>query len=89
MRDRHGRSGPEGEEPAHVQRVSHKFVESGCLEGKSSLLFSQQIESHLPQSEQVEVVNEERGRQHQEPSKGKQRQQHTGSESVEVVSYSP
>src|SRR5262245_52207932 len=73
VRHAHSWSGPEAEEPAHVERMPDDLVWSRCPELECFIFPSQQVERDLPQSEQVEMVNQKCGGQYQKPSKSKQR----------------
>src|SRR5262249_61592164 len=75
VRHGHSRRSPEGEKPARVQRMSDELVWSRCSELERYVFPSQQVEGDLPQSEQVEMVNQKCGGQYQKPSKSKQRKQ--------------
>src|SRR5262249_25621291 len=68
MCERHHWRHPECEEPADVERVSHKAVWSRSHELHGLIGSSQQVQPDLTQTEQVEVVDQERRDKHQSPA---------------------
>ncbi len=78
MRARHRRSEPERHKPSHVKRMPNVLVEQRRAEGQLRVRFPDQIQPNLPQSEQVEMVDEERGDQH-----------HAESQSEQLVNHQP
>ena len=59
--DGHGRSGPEHQQEAHIQRMAHVAVEPGGVELQRGVLDPTQIQIHLAQTEEVKMV-EQKGR---------------------------
>src|SRR5215469_18899099 len=49
---------PEGDLPTDIQRMPHVLVEQGRAELQMGIWFPRQVQPHLPQSKQVEVVNQ-------------------------------
>src|SRR5690606_20374767 len=59
MGNRHQRSSPECDEESEVQWMPHKSVEKWHPEWQISVWLASEVEPGLPQSKQVEVINEE------------------------------
>lgn len=52
--------------------MAYESVRAGCGEGQPGVGPSHQRQRHLPQTEQVEMIDQEGGDQHQRPPEGKQ-----------------
>jgi hypothetical protein len=66
VRDRHRGRHPESEQPTHVKRMADEAVEAGRGERDGRVRQAAELEPHLTEPEQIEVVDEERG-YHREP----------------------
>ena len=75
VRDRHRRRAPEREEPADVQRVAHIRYSTGVTNFSPLLRLPAQVAPDLPQPEQVEVVDDERRHEHEQPAEREPRVQ--------------
>src|SRR5262245_60870478 len=76
MRRSHRRRRPEGEQPADVEGMPHVAVRTGSDEAEWPVLFAPEVEPHLPEPEQVEVVDEEGGDEDGEPAGSEEPVQH-------------
>jgi hypothetical protein len=73
----HHRGRPERKQPTDMKRVTHLAIQPPGLEGDRGVLAGTEGKPHLAQSEQVEVVDQERGVEHQQPATGEQSVQHS------------
>ena len=64
----HRRCCPEREEKAQHDGMTHIAIEPGKLEANRSVRSPGSIEVDLSEPEQVEVVNQERGHEHESPA---------------------
>src|SRR5256885_2254249 len=69
MRHGHCWCCPEDAEPADVNRMAYVAVEQRRAETQAGVRFSLEVEVHLAQSEQIEMVNQKRREKQQSPSK--------------------
>lgn len=60
VRNRHRRSDPEYAQPADVQRMPDHSIEQRGHEAQPALRLSLQVPPHLPQPEQIEMIDRER-----------------------------
>jgi Big-like domain-containing protein/Calx-beta domain-containing protein len=67
-----GRRGPEGDQPADVERVTHLPVEERHPERQRMVLAADQEAPDLPRPEQIEVIDHQAGERHQQPAGGEQ-----------------
>jgi len=68
MSDRHVWCAPEGEKPADVERVSHEAVKAGRGETQRTVVDAAEVFPDLAEAEEIEVVDEKRGHQHEQPT---------------------
>src|SRR5438105_1969865 len=64
----HRRRAPKCEEPSDVQRMTHELVWSGRAELQFRVRLSDQLQPHLTESEEIEVIDEECRHQHESPT---------------------
>src|SRR4051794_35656624 len=76
VRGRHHGRHPKREQPTDVERVSHDLVWSGSRKLQAALRLTQQVPPNLTQPEQVEMVDQESGKENQSPTERKQTAQH-------------
>src|SRR5262245_45387837 len=57
MRVGHRRRRPEGEEPANVERMAHQAVRARRSELQGRVFLAPQVQPHLTQAEEVEMVS--------------------------------
>src|SRR5574341_2557044 len=69
---RHRWGGPERKQPAYIQGMAHVAIETRRLELQRRIGQALEIESYLPHAEQVEVIDQERRHEDQEPAAGKE-----------------
>src|SRR5688572_30189100 len=62
--------------------MSHDAIWSGSYKPQTVIGLAEQVSPHLAQSEQIEVIDQERRNQHQSPTKSEQRAQHEPSRRV-------
>src|SRR5215471_13257810 len=68
VRRRHRRRRPEGEQPADVEGMPDVAVRTRSDEAEGPVGLAPEVEPHLPEPEQVEVVDEEGGDEDGEPT---------------------
>ena len=73
--DGHRRCRPEGEEKAEHDRMTDPAIEEGGLELDRRVRLAGKGEEDLPQSEQVEVIDQKRREKHDGPSGPEDREQ--------------
>src|SRR6185369_2027411 len=66
----HRRRGPECEEPAEIEWMANVPVKHRRPEFQLRVWSSDQKQEHLSQSKQIEVIDQERAAQHQQPAYG-------------------
>jgi hypothetical protein len=69
VRHGHRRRSPERQQPSEIQRVPDEAVGSRCDEVQLRILAAAQVQPHLTKAEEIEVVDQECGDQHQDPSR--------------------
>src|SRR5205814_1959496 len=57
------------------QRMPHEFVRSRRAEFQRRVRFAEKLQPHLPQSEKIEVIDEERRHENECPTKREERAQ--------------
>ena len=78
----HRRRAPESEQPADVEWMPDEPVWSRCPESQCGVRPAAEVQPDLAQAEQIEVIDQECGDQHQRPAEGKQHTQDYPSEWV-------
>src|SRR2546423_836949 len=71
--DRHARRGPERDDKAEHDRVADELVKKDRPESEVRVLAPALIQVDLPESEEVEVVNEKRAEEHKRPADEEER----------------
>src|SRR5579883_1511725 len=69
---RHDRSCPKRDHEAEHDRVAHVAIEGPGAERRRRVTPARRIEVYLPQSEKIEVIDEERGDQRNQPTDHKE-----------------
>lgn len=70
MRQCHRRRGPESKQPAEVQRVTYVTIKHRCPELELRVLPADQIQVDLPESKEIEVIDQKCAAQHEHPTRG-------------------
>src|SRR5215469_18535681 len=65
VRSGHRRRSPERNQPTHVQGVTHVTVEQWRPKFEICVRLTRKIQRHLPEAEQVKVVDQQRSYEHQ------------------------
>ena len=68
VRSRHGRCAPEREQKAKVQRMADQPVGTRVAKADVSVRTADELQPHLPQAEEVEVIDDERRGQDGQPT---------------------
>ncbi len=71
----HARCGPKSDEDPRHHGVAHELVEQRCLEPGRKVLPASQIQVHLLEAKQLEVIDKISGNQHDQPPRQEQRVQ--------------
>src|SRR5262249_681771 len=64
----HCRRRPEGEQKSQIERMSNHFIGTGSLEFDRCVFSALQVKINLPQSEKVEMIDQECGDQDSKPA---------------------
>src|SRR5262245_8322050 len=64
----HCRRRPEGEQESQIERMSNDLVRAGSLEFDRRVFSALQVKINLPQSEKVEMIDQECGGQDSKPA---------------------
>ena len=76
VRHRHRRRGPEREEPAQIQRVTNQSIRARGDEVQRRVLAATEVQPDLAKSEQVEVVDQQGGDEHQQEPEAEKAVEH-------------
>lgn len=85
----HRRRGPEGKEPAEIERMAHVSLGPRRLKLHRRTLSACQIEVDLSQPEEIKVVDQKGGRQNNEPAQSKERPEKEATRGVLHVPNDP
>src|SRR6516164_6318426 len=68
----HLRAGPEGNDESEHDRMPDDAVEQRRLERDWGIRLTAEMQEHLAQSEQIEVIDQKRGDEHDQPARSEQ-----------------